>query len=379
MGTHNPQTSRFFLMTIDPVHIGTGGTRLGRVDLSIVREPGTNLPKIPGTSFSGAIRSYAAYRYGKRRCAGQGQPGSEKASHCGRPTCPICYTFGAITGERSYSGVVSIGDARILLFPVYSMAGPVWVTSPMALFDAGFGEKKEDNKIVPFNIQDGMAKWLNSLTNTKQAKQDQAESSKNNNHGRFLNLGWLMVEKEDDLSLQDLPDLIPTHIRERVVLVSNKLFSQIVNSNLEVRTSVSINPETGAAEDKALFTYEAIPRATVLWMDVVVDDYRDKEPWKNSGVVWKAYREERTNAQGKQEVVWHDNDQRGGPLYPDPQNPQQPEQVDGQPKAWKSARDVVTAGLEWCEHLGIGGMGTRGFGRVCMVDHQEVPYDKTHA
>ena len=352
MGTHNPQTSRFFLMTIDPVHIGTGGTRLGRVDLSIVREPGTRLPKIPGTSFSGAIRSYAAYRYGKRRCAGQGQPGSEKAGHCGRPTCPICYTFGAITGERSYSGVVSIGDARILLFPVYSMAGPVWVTSPSTLED--FGIKGQ-------SVAEGKAKW-SGITDQK-----------------HLNLGWLMVEKQDNLSLTSLPNQIPPHIRERVVLVSDKLFSQIVNSNLEVRTSVSINPETGAAEDKALFTYEAIPRATVLWMDVVVDDYRDKEPWKNSGVVWKAYREERTNDQGEQEVVWHDNDQRGGPLYPDPQNPQQPEQVDGQPKAWKSALDVVIAGLEWCEHLGIGGMGTRGFGRVRMVDHQEVAYDKTHA
>jgi CRISPR-associated protein Cmr4 len=41
---------RFAFMTLDPVHIGTGGYRLGRVDNTIVREPGTNLPKIPGTS-----------------------------------------------------------------------------------------------------------------------------------------------------------------------------------------------------------------------------------------------------------------------------------------------------------------------------------------
>ena len=54
---------RYVLMTLDPVHIGTGGYRLGRVDNSIVREPGTNLPKVPGTSLSGAIRQYAAYRY----------------------------------------------------------------------------------------------------------------------------------------------------------------------------------------------------------------------------------------------------------------------------------------------------------------------------
>ena len=51
---------RFVFMTLDPVHIGAGGYRLGRVDNTITREPGTNLPKIPGTSLAGAARSYAA-------------------------------------------------------------------------------------------------------------------------------------------------------------------------------------------------------------------------------------------------------------------------------------------------------------------------------
>jgi CRISPR-associated protein Cmr4 len=66
---------RFVLMTLDPVHVGTGGYRLGRVDLSIAREPGTNLPKIPGTSLAGAARSYAAMRYEKPQCAGQVRTG----------------------------------------------------------------------------------------------------------------------------------------------------------------------------------------------------------------------------------------------------------------------------------------------------------------
>ena len=47
---------RYVLMCLDPLHVGTGGTRLGRVDMDIVREPGTRLPKIPGTSLGGAIR-----------------------------------------------------------------------------------------------------------------------------------------------------------------------------------------------------------------------------------------------------------------------------------------------------------------------------------
>ena len=50
----------YFAMTLDPVHIGTGGYRLGRVDNTITREPGTNLPKIPGSSIAGVTRAYTA-------------------------------------------------------------------------------------------------------------------------------------------------------------------------------------------------------------------------------------------------------------------------------------------------------------------------------
>lgn len=338
---------KYVLMTLDPVHIGTGGSRLGRVDNSIVREPGTRLPKIPGTSLSGAARSYAAYRYGKRRCAGQGQEqqGESNEGHCGRPTCPICYTFGSITGERSYSGVVSIGDARLLLFPVYSMAGPVWVTSPAALAD--FSDKYKD-----LNVAGDKAKW-NGIT-------DQ-------NH---LNLGWLMVEKDGDQPLKDLPDQISAHIRDRVVLVSDKLFSQVVNSNLEVRTSVAINPETGAAEDRALFTYEAIPRATILWMDVVVDDFRGAFPSKDRLEAWqKTLDEQGDDAKNllNQWRLWKDSD-GDDKLAESVQKALAWVQDDlgryANGVSWQGPAGVVTAGLEWAEHLGIGGMGTRGFGRI---------------
>src|SRR4030088_512522 len=87
---------RFLFMTLDPVHIGAGGYRLGRVDMSITREPGTNLPKIPGTSLAGATRSYAAMRYGKPAAAGQ-----HKKFQGDRKSCPIIYTFGTATDASS--------------------------------------------------------------------------------------------------------------------------------------------------------------------------------------------------------------------------------------------------------------------------------------
>lgn len=281
----NPyKQERYLLMTLDPLHVGTGGSRLGRVDLSIVREPGTRLPKIPGTALHGAIRQYAAYRYEKINCAGSGQGNSE---HCRDKGCPICYTFGYLKGQDGgQSGRVSIGDGRLLLFPVYSLAGPVWVTCPGVLAE--------------FDIE-------------AQVADDKVKGLVGKEH---LNLGWLMLPKE--AGEFNLPEQVPATVKERAMLVSDKLFSQIVNSNLEVRTSVSIDPETGAASEGALFTYEAIPRAAILWLDVVQDDFTNNFP---------ASELEHTK-----------------PL------------------------DVVTAGLALAEHLGIGGMGTRGFGRVRLLN-----------
>ncbi len=335
-------TYRFFIITADPVHVGTGGMRLGRVDNTIVREPGTNLPKIPGTALHGAIRMYAARRYGKSQCAGQ-------KGHCGQPTCPICYTFGSIEGEAgSFSGVVSIGDARILLFPVYSMVGPVWVTSPTALLDAGFNGN--------YSVSDDKAKW-NGLTD-----------------GNAINLGWLMLEKDTENGEWTPPDSLkqnlPNQIKDRIVLVSQKLFSQIVNSNLEVRTSVAINPETGAAEEGALYTYEAIPRATILWFDVIVDDFREAFPNEKRLSEWKDALEKKNDAAKQLVKKWHlwkekdGDDEFEASIEKALKWVQDDLNKYGNNISLENAVQVVTAGLEWTEHLGIGGMGTRGFGRI---------------
>ena len=105
---------RYLFMTLDPVHIGTGGYRLGRVDNSIVREPGTRVPKIPGTSLHGAARSYAAQLYETPEAAGQTHDTVTNPEQN-----PVCYTFGYIKKNNNgqdveaYSGVVNVFDAHI--------------------------------------------------------------------------------------------------------------------------------------------------------------------------------------------------------------------------------------------------------------------------
>lgn len=305
---------RYLFMTTDPVHIGTGGYRLGRVDNSIVREPGTKLPKIPGTSLHGAARSYAAQLYETPEAAGQSQ---DKVKNPDKN--PVCYTFGYIKKDKSgdeekttaYSGVVNVFDAQVLLFPVHSMAGPVWVSTAARLQDAGF------------TVNDVPQNWEAGATLLTWERKD------------ALNLGWLMVNVAGKVTVtapEKWKEIDQWQaVREHLVLVHEALFSQVVNSNLEVRTSVAIDPERGAAEDKALFTYEALPRAAFLMAEVVLDDYRD----------------------GDQNCPFpKDKTGMGNPL---PRN------------QWEGPLDVVRAGMRMIEWLGVGGMGTRGFGRMAIV------------
>ncbi|NPB03144.1 MAG: type III-B CRISPR module RAMP protein Cmr4 [Thermotogae bacterium] len=352
-------------MTTDPLHVGTGGYRLGRVDNTVVREPGSRIPKIPGTALHGAIRHYAAMRFGKPKCAGQ-------SGHCGRPTCPICYTFGSITDRGARSGVVHIYDARILLFPVYSMYGPIWVSTPERLREVGLLEGGP-------SVENGKALW------------DPDKLPGDSQGSLFINLGWLVLGHGGNLPDINFPQQIPEEIRSRLVLIPEALFTHVVNSNLEVRMSVAINPETGASEDKALFTYEAIPRATVLWMDVVVEDFAGKFPGKSRLQEWESLLKnskgnekelkellKRWNLIGKKEGVsdeaigkaiekakkWIDEAQERITKFED-QAPQTP-------------IDVVDLGLEWAEYLGIGGMGTRGFGRMRVLCVETPSDHETH-
>jgi len=289
----------YIAIALDPIHVGAGGYRLGRVDNTIIREPGTNLPKIPGTSFSGAVRSYAAMRLNSL-CAG--------TQGCGNDNCAVCYTFGSTPREgeqdtkKSYQGTVRFSDGQLVLFPVHSMLGPVWITTAEHLKET-------------FGICDVALPNDETILTTLDTK----------SVGKHLSLSWLLLstgEEKISLTSQNLLwTALPKDIRERLVVISPKLFSQVVNTNLEVRTSVAINPATGAAEEKKLFTYEALPRTTVLMFQIIEYDYRHAFPLHKTNI--------------------------SNPL------------------------DVVKTGLDYLGILGIGGMGTRGFGRLDIRGHIE--------
>ncbi len=236
-------SQKYLALCLDPVHIGTGGYRLGRVDMSIVREPATGIPKIPGTSLAGVVRAYAEMAKNEN------------------PSLPdIKIVFGTTDEEPARQGMLRFFDVQIVLFPVSSQLGTVWVSTAERL-KQWLPPAEGTEILLPESPQDEYM--------------DKVIALKGIDTQRPINLGWLLLEvepaKETEVK-RHLP--LSLSFVERLAVVSEKIFHHLVNDNLEVRTSVVIDDQTGAAEPGKLFTYEAIPRGTVMGFEIASDHRR---------------------------------------------------------------------------------------------------------
>jgi CRISPR-associated protein Cmr4 len=307
------------MFALDPLHVGTGRQQLSRIDLPLVREKGTGLPVIPGTSLSGSCRAYAALALNRPlSCAGKGGEGGD--GHCGG--CAVCFSFGYSKGteNKSRQGLVQISTAQILFFPICSSQGPVWITCSEQLLAAGLTPGDLNLNCEGFRVlSNGKLSPLSSLRELDLAWAYLPSA------GAMIDCkNWACFASAEDVTegKKSLPSL--TRRIPRAVLVSDSLFYDLIDGNTEVRTLVSINPKTGAAEDGALFTYEAIPRSTLFWFDVVYSNPRNYDV---------CYPADDKNTAGKAVEL-------------------------------SELQDTLEKGFTLMKYLGLGGMNTRGLGRV---------------
>ena len=289
---NNLKPKKIYARAIDPVHIGAGGYRLGRVDNTIVRDPATDVPKIPGTSIAGVIRAFYTVYLMENDDECKNKSDEKEKEKCAEEKTKLIF------GDETKKGILRFYDGQIIFFPVSSIQGTVWITTK-DLVEYWFGEREDSNRMkLPDKVD------------------NKAYAIKGINSDKCLNLGWLLLEVKSPDSENEIVLLsdIDTWVK-RIVIVSDKLFSHIVNDNLEVRTSVKIDPETGTAEDGKLFTYEAIPRGTVLGFEIGIDKAMAKQRDINDNIV----------------------------------------------------DSIISAVSLYVENLDIGGMGTRGFGRLKIL------------
>lgn len=255
-------TRMLFIYVETPLHAGTG-RGLGAVDLPIQRERTTQYPIVQASSIKGKLRAEAEAK-GK---AGQGITPEE-----------VKIIFGPGTGDNAadHAGALSTGDARILLFPVRSLAGVfAWVTSVDALarfqretamlkLDPDWKEitepGKEEALVNGSVLKAGDSVVLEEFSFTP--KQDRVTET----IGEWLAGNALPGGKEYDYWRKALP--------QKLCILPEDAFRDFVLYGTEVQTHVRLDPEKKTVQTGALWTSESLPVDTLLYAPLMATKSR---------------------------------------------------------------------------------------------------------
>jgi len=267
-----------FIHVETPLHAGTG-RGLGGVDLPIQRERVTNYPIIQGSSLKGRLR--AAIR--ERKKWEDDSP-------------ELTAIFGKAEGEGpSYAGAVSVGDARLLLFPVRSLIGVfAWVTSRDVLsrfirdtqlvgLDPGWQLPSEPDENECWTAPDPAVEADRKVTLeefTYIIKTD-TEARKNLEAiGKWLAGNALPQTDEYTYWRENLP--------KHLVILRREDFRDFALYGTEVTTHIKLVPDTKTVQTGALWTVESLPTDTLLYAPLVIADSRAQAPVTRNAAEIKA-------------------------------------------------------------------------------------------
>ncbi|MBC7233572.1 MAG: type III-B CRISPR module RAMP protein Cmr4 [Chloroflexi bacterium] len=245
--------SILFIYVETPLHAGTG-RGLGAVDLPIQRERITGYPIVQASSLKGRLRAASDPNFNSK-------VGLTKAEHLA--------IFGPETGNASeYAGALSTGDARILLFPVRSLAGVfAWTTSRDAL--ARFlreaqmvglpvdwqlpAEPGKDTALVSGEaLIAGQSVVLEEFSFTP----DKNQADKVKNIGEWL-ANNALPQRGYNYWKQALPN--------KLCILPEDVFRDFVLYGTEVQTHIKLDHDKKTVQSGALWTTESLPVDTLLY------------------------------------------------------------------------------------------------------------------
>ena len=260
------ETNLLFIYVETPLHAGSG-RGLGGVDLPIQRERLTNYPIVQGSSLKGRLRAAIREKNGWE----DDDP-------------ELTAIFGKAEGEgKSYAGAVSVGDARLLLFPVRPLNGVfAWVTSldVLARFRrdaqaAGLAlnwqvspEPSENECWVMADAAieaDGKV-TLEEFTYT--VKADEQVRRNVETVGRWLADNALPQPATQEYAYWR--QILPKHL----VILRREDFRDFALYGTEVTTHIKLVPDTKTVQSGALWTVESLPTETLLYAPLALTDSR---------------------------------------------------------------------------------------------------------
>jgi len=250
-----------FIYVETPLHAGTG-RGLGAVDLPIQRERTTQYPIVQASSLKGRLRAAA-------RSKTKDSPTDEEKKQGWLSTEEFLAIFGPESGENAsdYAGALSAGDARLLLFPVRSLAGVfAWVTSVDAL-----SRFRREAAMVGLTLDWG--------TPSAPGKEDACVNGNLLKAGESVVLEEFSFTPKQDTAIEKIgqwfaANALPqtdeykywrTVLPQKLCVLPEDAFRDFVLYSTEVQTHIKLNPETKTAAGTALWTAESLPVDTLLY------------------------------------------------------------------------------------------------------------------
>ncbi|MCX7683497.1 MAG: type III-B CRISPR module RAMP protein Cmr4 [Anaerolineae bacterium] len=251
-----------FIYVETPLHAGTGRS-LGTVDLPIQRERATHYPMIQASSLKGRLRA---------------EMREQKGWLDDHPELVALFGKAGDSGEN-WAGAISPGDARILLFPVRSLAGVfAWTTSVDAL--ARFLRAAEMVGLKPGwtlpPAPDKERAWVNGDALKADAQNivleefsfaaDLSQAETVRKIGQWL-ANNALPEAGYDYWKQALP--------KKLCILHEDAFRDFVLYGTEVQTHVRLDPDKKTVQSGALWTTESLPVDTLLYAPLMATPARD--------------------------------------------------------------------------------------------------------
>jgi len=260
------------------IHAGTG-QEMGVVDMPIQREGITNHPIIRGSSLKGALRQKATESL------------SQAVTKDGKPVKSpfVDWLFGPDSLDKGdqYAGALTVGDARLLLFPVRSLKGTfAWTACPLTiqrlqreLVDIGIPANTItlDQKNWPSIKEKDV--WIDGTNSQLAFKANNQRQVVLEDLGLNViinplwnaltkNLAKLGVEQEE--------------LNKRLALVNDDIFQALVSFYTEIVTRTHLDDETKAVKKGQLWTEELLPAESLL-ISVLVCQEQRIDPSPNEG------------------------------------------------------------------------------------------------
>jgi CRISPR-associated protein Cmr4 len=276
---NNTKRHLLTLYTRTPLHVGSG-TSVDVVDLPITRERITGFPVIPSSSLKGVLLQRAREVWDAPHATGNDLPEQAKI------------LFGAIeetknaSGEKeqkSNAGCAQIMEAKILAFPVRSLAGCfAWLTCPAALqrFQRDTGRKVT---ILPAVDKDCVVAGADLVVDSQVVLEEYALGLQPDSSGQAAALAGQLVQLTAD-------PLWTGKLAARLAVVHDENFQHFVTTCTEVVARIAINPETRTVKGSsgegggALFNQENVPCEAVFYSVLTVFPPRrgtgEKDPAK---------------------------------------------------------------------------------------------------